>query len=219
MDNGSFYDSDYYENGIESGKSLYSNYCWRKTETTTLMRNLSDHLNIKKGMKILDYGCAKGYLVYSFVQNGIDAYGVDISEYATSKCFDDVANNIRCIKTISDLPKNWGTFDCVIAKDVFEHVNAATLTEILGELAMRTKKIFVVVPLGDGEKYIDPDQELDQSHILKEPLGWWKKMMISTNWIIEEAVTHMPEVKPRYKDKPGSHAFITAVSSLLPQHI
>ncbi len=213
--NGNFYDSEYYENGVISGKSLYSNYRWKENETTALMKNISKHLGIKEGMKVLDYGCAKGYLVYAFRQHGIDAFGVDISQYATSMCFDVISKNIKCIKSISDLPLDWGTFDYIIAKDVFEHIDVCDLIEILNELSLRAKKIFIVIPLGDGYIYLDPEQELDMSHLIKESLEWWKNTVSSNGWDILEAINHMPEVKPRYIHKPGSHAFITAVSKNL----
>ena len=38
--------------------------------------------NIKKGNKILDIGCGDGVLTKCFIECGIDAYGIDISDSA-----------------------------------------------------------------------------------------------------------------------------------------
>jgi len=48
----------------------------------SIAENIINHYNLKKGDKILDIGCAKGYLVYELRKLDIDAYGIDISKYA-----------------------------------------------------------------------------------------------------------------------------------------
>ena len=45
-------------------------------------RDIVDHFRLKPGDKILDVGCAKGFLVKDLLELGIDAYGLDISRYA-----------------------------------------------------------------------------------------------------------------------------------------
>ncbi len=50
---------------------------WKK-----VAKNIIKKYNLKKGDKVLDIGCAKGFLVKDLLDLGIDAYGIDISEYA-----------------------------------------------------------------------------------------------------------------------------------------
>ena len=59
-----------------------------------MVRKFIKTYNLKKNDKVLDVGCAKGYLVYDFHQAGIDAYGVDISKYALSKCPKKISNKV-----------------------------------------------------------------------------------------------------------------------------
>lgn len=40
---------------------------------------VNNHFHPKR---VLDVGCAKGYMVYAFNECGVDAWGVDISEFA-----------------------------------------------------------------------------------------------------------------------------------------
>lgn len=47
-----------------------------------VVKDFIDYYGLKEGDKVLDIGCAKGYMVYDFVNQGIDAYGLDISNYA-----------------------------------------------------------------------------------------------------------------------------------------
>lgn len=76
----------------------------------------------KKSGKVLDLGCAHGFLLNYLKQNGFDSYGLDISDYAVSyakKNFDipiyqgdvDTAN----------LPEK--EFDVIIMLDLIEHVS------------------------------------------------------------------------------------------------
>ena len=57
------YDKDYYECGIESGKSLYNNYRWMPELTIPFCSRIVEHLKISTEQKVLDFGCAKGYSV------------------------------------------------------------------------------------------------------------------------------------------------------------
>ena len=57
------YDKNYYECGIESGKSLYTNYRWMPELTIPMCSRMIEHLKISSRDKILDFGCAKGYSV------------------------------------------------------------------------------------------------------------------------------------------------------------
>ena len=45
-------------------------------------KEIVSRYNLKKGDKVLDIGCAKGFLIKDLLSIGIDAYGIDISEYA-----------------------------------------------------------------------------------------------------------------------------------------
>ena len=63
---GDFYNEDYYENGLALGCSGYSNYRWIPELTIPMAYHIINGLNISENSRILDYGCAKGYLVSAF---------------------------------------------------------------------------------------------------------------------------------------------------------
>ena len=108
------YDENYYERGIETGVSCYSNYRWIPELTIPMAARLIEYLGIAEHQKILDFGCAKGYLVKAFRLLHREAYGYDKSEYA-----------INCVpEEIKDYIRNQvdGGYDWIISKDVFEHI-------------------------------------------------------------------------------------------------
>ena len=79
------YDEDYYENGLAKGISGYENYRWIPELTYPMAYSICKSLKIKKNDKVLEYGCAHGFLVKALNDFNIDTYGVDISSYALSK--------------------------------------------------------------------------------------------------------------------------------------
>ena len=78
------YNRDYYESGIENGISGYRNYRWMPELTIRMAHCLIQDLSIDKSHSVLDYGCAKGFLVKALRLLDIDAFGLDVSEYAIS---------------------------------------------------------------------------------------------------------------------------------------
>ena len=44
--------------------------------------DIISHFGLTTGSRVLDIGCAKGFLVKDLVNLGMDAFGIDISEYA-----------------------------------------------------------------------------------------------------------------------------------------
>ena len=184
------YDEEYYERGLLSGKSLYSNYRWMPELTIRSAYFMAKDLPIEEGAKILDFGCAKGYFVRALRFLNFEAYGVDISDYAISKAEKDVIKHCKLIKHISDLKKIFNVkFDWVIAKDVFEHMPEKQLSENLKELASITKKMFVVVPLGIDDisgNFVVPDYNKEITHVTARTDKWWKSFFKKNNFSVEK---------------------------------
>lgn len=111
-------------------------------------RDLINHYKLKKGAKILDIGCAKGYLVYDLVQQGMDAYGVDISEYALHCCPPPIRNRlwIADIKDpywASDIEDN--EYDLVVSMITLPNLNKVECINALKEIERIGKNAFVTV--------------------------------------------------------------------------
>jgi len=176
------YDADYFERGVEAGVSLYSNYRWQPELTIPMAHEIMRITGISDGDRVLDYGCAKGYLVRALRLLHVKAWGYDISEYAVSECPKEVKGYIQTIGSDIGIPDQ---YHLVIAKDVLEHLDDDMLDDQLQWLAGLTMNIFVMVPLGDGEKYIIPSYELDKTHVQRRTLEWWKKKLEQFGFDVE----------------------------------
>lgn len=70
--------------------------------------------------RTLDIGCARGFFVEALCDRGVDAYGIDISEYAISNVREDMRS--RC-KVQSALVKIEEKYDLITCIEVLEHLD------------------------------------------------------------------------------------------------
>lgn len=176
------YNEEYFERGVSSGKSGYQDYRWMPERTIKFAHRIIKELNLREGDKILDFGCAKGFVTKAFRILDIEAYGCDISEYAIKNVDSEVKDYCKLMnggEIPFDLDFRW-----VIAKDVFEHLTENQLEVVLRNLKSRSENLFAIVPLGNGEKYIIPQYEGDITHILRETRDWWEEKFENSGWRI-----------------------------------
>lgn len=186
------FDGDYFERGIETGRSLYTRYHWMPERTIPFAARLCEELPIARGERVLDFGCAYGFLVKALRLLGRDATGVDVSEWAIAHAPQDVVGHVRCIAPGGHVG---GPYDLVVAKDVLEHVDESSLGAVLADLAVAGQRLFVAVPLGDGERYIIPAYEQDATHVIRRPLEWWREQLSAHGWRVRIAAHRLADAK------------------------
>jgi SAM-dependent methyltransferase len=197
------YDEDYYERGISSGKSGYDNYKWLPELTIKFAYQLIKNLDLKPHNKVLDFGCAKGFVVKALRLLDIDAYGCDISNYAISNSDMEVKEYCKLIrgKIPFELKFNW-----VIAKDVLEHLHEEELGNVLRYISEVSEKLFVIVPLGDNNKFTVPQYNFDVTHKLAKTEEWWTKKFNSYGWTVDKfsyLINGMKDNWSKYKKGNG----------------
>lgn len=172
------FDEEYFERGLVTGKSGYMNYSWMPEQTMRMAYYFIRDLPLENGHKVLDFGCAKGFLVRAFRHLDVEAFGADISEYAMGEVDRQTA---RFCKLLNGLPlsKLFGhEFDWIITKDVFEHIPEKALGEVLRSLRESTKHLFAAIPLAEDDscgKYIIPEYDNDVTHCVRKSQEWWRR--------------------------------------------
>lgn len=209
MSNGDKYDSDYYLRGRETGKSLYQDYRWMPQLTVPMVQAIADHCGIVKGNSVLDFGCARGYIVKALRGLGYDAWGADISRWAVENADPEVRDFCRIMS--SDLLGK-SVADWVVAKDVLEHIEYVSGT-VRSLMDAARVGVFAVVPLSafNGSKYVVREYEEDATHVQRLTLVGWLEMFLRPGWRVEAAY-RLPGVKDNYF-RPGwelGNGFITA---------
>ncbi len=206
------FDKDYFERGLQTGKSAYQDYRWIPEVTIPFAQTILSYLQIEYKHRILDFGCAKGYLVKAFREIGAQAYGLDISEYAISNApadvkpyllhWDDKAQGLR-----EYLYEN--QFDWIIAKDVFEHIPRGRLKHILEKSHRYINNMFVIVPLGDQHGYFAEQNNQDPSHVICENEHWWFNLFNNLGFTVVKYANKVTGMKSSYDKIENAHGFFT----------
>ncbi len=199
------FDEKYFEDGVRHRVSAYENYRWMPERT---IREASSIINNIPFENVLDYGCAKGFMVYAMRLLGKEAFGVDVSEYAVNNSHPKVRDYLSVIKSAEDIKGGW---DLIIAKDVLEHIPKELLPETLAAFRRRCKHLFVAVPLGDGKRYRIREYEMDVTHIIREPEEWWLTTIVEAGFKIKYFDYQFHHLKENWTtNHPHGNAFIVA---------
>ena len=192
-----FFDKSYYEAGPQTGKSLYQNYRWIPELTIPLAHHIVSYTEIPESHTIMDFGCAKGYLVHALRLLGREAYGVDISEYAISQAPKEVSQYVEAIKPQGD---DFDHCDLLLAKDILEHIPYAHLADQMKVIRKQCNRIFAIIPLAKNNKYIIPAYELDKSHYIREDKEWWIGVFKRAGFVKFEATTDLGPFKANWQE-------------------
>lgn len=201
---GRYFDRDYYENGIATGKSCYENYRWLPLRSFKEAIAFIDYSGIDEDSYVLDVGCAKGFLVMALNQLGISAAGCDISEYALGI--------MRFISWDAKIEENWtqrkDKYTHATVKDVFEHCDKKQLIKLLSLVKLVSQRLVCVVPIGNNGKYNIPEYHKDKSHVIIEPKAWWIDQFFSAGWCVVKSCNHINGLKDNYAyNENGNHVF------------
>ena len=201
------YDADYFLHGPATGKSLYEDYRWLPNLTIPMVQKIVEFLEIKEFDTVLDYGCARGYVVKAFRELGFDCRGVDASHWAIENCDPDVRHFVRCAAQVYE------NFDWIIAKDVLEHIPMDNIGIVIENLAGRSRKgFFVIVPLSDLDNtpYVVPDYEKDVTHKIRLSLASWSCLIRVHSGFDVVTRYRVEGIKDNYSRYPTGNGFVTA---------
>ena len=192
-----FFDKSYYESGPQSEKSLYQNFRWIPELTIPLAHHIVQSMGIMHDQTVMDFGCAKGYLVNALRLLKLEAYGIDVSDYAINQAMKETTEYIKAIEPFSD---DFAYCDHLIAKDILEHIEYENIDKQMEILRAKCETIFAVIPLGDGEKYLIPAYELDKSHHIRESREWWTDKFKKAGFFNINITTDLGPFKANWTD-------------------
>lgn len=113
----------------------------------------------------LDAGCAMGFLVESLRNRGVEAYGVDVSEYAISKVHPSVREHCWAASLTEPLPR---TYDLITCVEVIEHINPADAEKVIANLCNATDRLLLSTSPFD---YAEP------THVNVQPPEVWSSLL------------------------------------------
>jgi SAM-dependent methyltransferase len=127
-------------------------------------KDIVQHFNLKAGDRVLDIGCAKGFLVKDLMKvcPGLDVFGLDVSEYALKHCEPEVVGRLH-LGSGDRLPFPDNSFDCVLSLNTIHNFRRDRAIIALNEIQrISGGRAFVQV-----DSYYTPEQkEIFESWVL-----------------------------------------------------
>lgn len=159
--------------GSSYDENYYKYYCGSPDYTTNssfieFFKIIAMHIKEKFNPKtVLDAGCACGHLVAALRDLGIDAYGVDISEYAIRQAREDIKPYCKVSSLTSKLPADFpDKYDLVTNIEVLEHLYEDDCLKALDLLCQYSDMILFSS---------SPDDFTEETHVNVQPLEYWVK--------------------------------------------
>ncbi|GAH77178.1 unnamed protein product, partial [marine sediment metagenome] len=119
-------------------------------------------LSTKLRGKVVDIGCAMGYIVARLRKAGVDAWGVDVSRYALSHAPEEVKPYLK-LASADSLPFHNKEFDMAVSFSAFEHLPPAMVAKAIAEVVRVANRGVISVTPGD-----DPHFDEDVTHQTKQ---------------------------------------------------
>jgi protein-L-isoaspartate(D-aspartate) O-methyltransferase len=135
------YGYDYWDGSRETGYGGYR-YDGRWRKVADAMR---DTYGLKPGMRVLDVGAGKGFLMHDLMESvpGLEVEGIDISAYAQDHAMESVRDRIK-VGNANSLPWPDRHFDLVISITTLHNLYIHDLFAALAEMER----------VGRGGKYL-----------------------------------------------------------------
>jgi ubiquinone/menaquinone biosynthesis C-methylase UbiE len=146
------YGREYFDGAREYG---YGGYRY-DGRWVSVARDIIEHFQLKPGDRVLEIGCAKGFLVKDLLNvcPGLEVFGLDISEYALMHCEPEVVGRLH-LGSAEKLPFPDNSFDCVLALNVIHNLPREKAVTAMREIQrLSPKKSFVQV-----DSYYTPEQK------------------------------------------------------------
>ncbi len=152
------YDSSYYEN--YNGKAY-----GRTTEWLSFFDKISKKITeLLAPQTVLDLGCAYGLLVETLRDRGVQAFGLDISEYAINQAREDLKDFLRVGSMLEPIK---GRYDLIISIEVIEHIEEKHSDAVIHNMCTASDQILLATT---------PDDFDDPTHFnVQPPLYWVQK--------------------------------------------
>lgn len=125
------YGYEYFDGAREYGYGGYR-YDGRWVQ---IAEDIVSYWDLKPGMRVLDIGCAKGFLVKDLLKicPGLEVFGLDISEYALTHCEPEVVGRLH-LGSMVKLPFPDKSFDAVICINTLHNLEIADCISAIKEI-------------------------------------------------------------------------------------
>lgn len=138
------FEKDFFDGERRHG---YGGFGYQPRFWQPVIPDFQNHYGLAPGHKVLDIGCAKGFMLYDFLQliPGIEVAGIDVSHYAIENAKEEVKPFVQTADA-RQLPFPDSSFDLVIAINTLHNLEGNDLKIALQEMMRVSRgKAFITV--------------------------------------------------------------------------
>jgi len=175
------FERDFFDGDRKVG---YGGFKYNPKYWTQVVKDIYDFYKLKPEDKILDVGCAKGFMLHDFSEliPDIQVQGIDISNYAIENSMPSVKDYVQ-VADARDLPFEDNSFDLVISITTVHNFDREECIKALQEIQRVSKKhAFITVDAyrNELEKEAMFAWNLTAKTILH--VDEWKKLFFDANY-------------------------------------
>ena len=113
----------------------YGGFSYNPRFWQPVIPTFKEHFKLDSGSSVLDVGCAKGFMLYDFVQliPGINVEGIDISDYAIANAVEEIKPFVG-VANAKHLPYEDNSFDIIISINTIHNLEREDCAEALREI-------------------------------------------------------------------------------------
>lgn len=119
---------------------------------------------------VLDAGCAMGFLVEALRDRGVEAWGLDISEYAISRVRDDVRPFCHLASLTEPIE---GRYDLIVCIEVLEHLPPADAQRGVMNMCAATDDVLLSTT---------PHDFSEATHVNVQPPSYWSALFAQSGF-------------------------------------
>lgn len=152
---------------------------------------------------VLDAGCAIGFLVEELRKLGVEAFGVDVSEYAISQVPENIREHVWVGSITHELPRSYGLITCI---EVLEHLDAADGDAAIANLCAHTDLVLFSST---------PDDTTEPTHVNVQPVSYWVERFARHGFFRDEVFDASVVAAHALLFRRGEPALVAARNELL----
>ena len=144
------FDKEFFDGDRKFG---YGGFSYNPKYWSKVVRDFTNYYKLNDNSKILDIGCAKGFMLYDFYKLNpkLDLHGIDISKYAIDNSVPEIKNKLQ-VANATKLPYEDNFFDLVIAINTIHNLDKHECEIALKEISRVSKKnSFITVDAFNNE--------------------------------------------------------------------
>ena len=175
------FEKDFFDGDRKVG---YGGFSYDPKYWTDVVKDICNYYKLKSGDKILDVGCAKGFMLNDFLKLNpeLKVYGIDISRYAIANCIKSLKDKLK-IGNAKKLPYSDKYFDLVISINTVHNLEGKEIIEAIHEIQRVTKKnSYIVIDAYSNKKEKDELMNWNLTAKTIKHVDDWKKFFKQINF-------------------------------------